>query len=273
MQARDWLAKKLRNRLVVPFLASRARRLASTYRIAGDYRRIYHYHVRKTAGTSLNSTFWAIGGLSMSEMAGTAMLEKNGYIFVHHRKALIEKGDYFFADAHLPAHALTLPDKTFTLTVLRDPVDRVISYYGYLMWARTDPEAERREPAYSHLRKEMRWLGGSFGDFVGNLPRDELLNQLYMFSAGFSIEEAAERIAACSFVGFTSSFAGDVERLAHTLSLPLEVKAERRFGQKIVPPPAEVEKARALLEPEYQMLALVRARLAVQRSGTAVPAI
>ena len=267
MLSRDRLVKKLRNRLVVPFLSTGVRRLASTYRIAGDYRRIYHYHVRKTAGTSLNSAFWGLAGLGLNEMAGTALREKDGYIFVHHNKHLIEKGDYFFADTHLPAHALKLPDKTFTLTVLRDPVDRVISYYGYLMWAKTDPEAERREPAYEQLREEMRWLGGSFADFVGNLPRDELLNQLYMFSPTFSVPEAVERIAACSFVGFTSSFASDVERLAQTLSLPLVVKSERRFGKKIVPPPAEVEKARSLLQPEYQLLAQLQARLSVQRSG------
>ena len=72
-------------------------------------KRVYHFHVRKTAGTSLNSAFWALGGFDLGAISDRQAVEGNGLRFVRGNRRLIEEGDYFFANSHLPAHELRLP--------------------------------------------------------------------------------------------------------------------------------------------------------------------
>ena len=97
-----------------------------------DFERIYHHHVRKTAGTSLDSSFWALGGpdlelLSKQEVHAATEPGEGGRRFVRHDPKLIARGDYFYASSHEPAHHLEIPPNTFTITILRDPAARVIS--------------------------------------------------------------------------------------------------------------------------------------------------
>jgi len=261
MQMHQKIARRLKCRILSPILAFRCHKIAHNYVIAHDWKRIYHYHIRKTAGTSLNTAFLSIIGADLQDIAHKNMLMRNDIIFVQHDKKLIERGDYFYGSSHIAAHKLVVPEKTFTITILRDPLERVISYYRHLMFVRDDPRASRLEPAFWRLRRETEWLGSSFGEFVSRMPRARLLNQLYMFSASFSVAEAAERIVACSYVGFTSSFAAHISDLADILDLPLKLSWERRFGEKTSPPPEELAFARTLLKPEYDLLHRVKPRL------------
>jgi hypothetical protein len=255
------IARRLFSRIMAPAMAAKAHRACSHYEICERYKRIYHYHVRKTAGTSLNTAFLSIIGASLRDIAHRNFLMQNDFVFVQHDKKLIERGDYFYANSHFPAHQISLPPNTFTITILRDPLERVVSHYRHLVWVRDDPRAPHLEPAIWRLRRELDWLGSGLGEFVSRLPRTLLLNQLYMFSNDFSVSEAAERIAACSYVGFTENFAAHVAELAGLLDLPLQLSWERRFGQKLSLPAADLEIARALLQPEYDLLRLVEARL------------
>lgn len=235
------------------------RRMAAGYRIGGRYRRVYQHHIRKTAGSSLNAAFWALADLDLKTAIdrGKPCVWKNGYAFVVQDKALIEGGHYFYAHSHLPAWQLQLPPDTFSVTILRDPVARVLSHYRYLQWARSSPAANEMEPAWRGLRREFDWLGESFGDFLERLPPAHLLNQLHMFSRDGSVEEAAQRISSCSAVCFTESFAADLQRVAAYLDLPLQVRHERRFGSEIELAPDELAHARSKLEPEYALLDLL----------------
>lgn len=253
-----WL-RRIESRVMVPLLAGRMQQLAQHYLIAGKFKRIYHYHIRKTAGTSLNSAFLSLIDAGLKDIAQRHYLIRNKFIFVQHKKSLIERGSYFFANSHLPAHKLNIPPDTFTITILRDPLERLISHYSHLLWVRDHPQATRLEPAASRLRRELQRSGSSFGEFVARMPRSLLLNQLFMFSDTFSVAEAAERIAGCSYVGSTAHFAADIDELAHTLHLPLQLTWERRFGARVTPPAADLAIARELLQPEYDLLHLVRA--------------
>ena len=49
---------------------------------------------------------------------------------------------------------------------------------------------------------EGPWLGSSFSDFLDNIPREHLQNQIYMFSASFDLNEAFDNILSCSRVLF-----------------------------------------------------------------------
>jgi hypothetical protein len=239
---------------------ARLRWTASRYRLPGGCRRVYHYHVRKSAGTSLNAAFWALAGLDESAFRRRRACG-NGLICVRHAQPLIEEGRYFYGSSHRPAHSLTLPARTFTVTILRDPLKRLLSYYRHLDWARCNPEAFHLEPALNGLRRECEWLGGSFDDFLRLAPREHLLDQLHMFSAEYRVDEAAERVLSCSAVLFTEQFGAGLRDLAGRLSLPLAERHERRFDHAVELNERELDRARELLEPEARLVEQVRRAL------------
>ena len=70
-------------------------RLVCQSRILGDDKRIYHYHVRKTAGTSLNAAFWNFAGLNLQETGRHIEICRNGLVFAHNDRELINQGRYF----------------------------------------------------------------------------------------------------------------------------------------------------------------------------------
>jgi Sulfotransferase family len=244
-----------------------------------DYERVYHYHIRKTAGTSLNAAFWALAGLDLREISDRSEVEGNGLKLVRGNVELIEKGDYLFANSHQPAYRLRLPPATFTVTILRDPVSRVISYYRYLLWARSDSAAGEEEPFIGEVLAESAFLDGarsplarlrrrppgrevSFGEFLERVPPHRLLTQLHMFSERLDPAEAAERTMACSAVCFTETFAADLKRLALRLQLDLEEKRERSFGEEVELADDELALLHERLAPEQAMIDRVRAGLA-----------
>jgi len=241
-----------------------------------DFERVYHFHVRKTAGTSLNAAFWALGGLDLRAVSDSQAVEGNGLRFVRGNAKLIEAGEYFYANSHLPAHELRLPPATYTITILRDPAARAVSYYRYLLWARSDPAAREAEPfidevlaegAFLDRRFSLRRRRGGFLDFLDRVPASQLLTQLHMFSPRLDPAEAAERALSCAAVCFTETFAEDLARVAGELGLELAEKRERSFGEKVEPSEEERELLRERLAPEYAMIDRVREGL-----GATIPA-
>jgi len=230
-------------------------------------KRVYHFHVRKTAGTSLNSSFWALAGLDLRAMSDRPVAEGNGLKVVRGDPRLIEEGDYFFANSHQPAYLLRLPPDTYTITILRDPAARVISYYRYLLWARSNPTARQAEPfiddvvaesSFLDRRLSLRRREASFRDFLDRVPPERLLTQLHMFSERLDPSEAAEGALSCSATCFTETYPADLKRIAAELQLDLREKRERSFGEKVVLTDDENELLRERLAPEYAMIERVR---------------
>jgi Sulfotransferase family len=234
---------------------------------AVDYKRVYHFHVRKTAGTSLNSAFWALGGLDLRAMSDSQAVTGNGLRFVRGNRQLIEEGDYFFANSHRPAYELRLPPATYTITILRDPAARVISYYRYLLWARSNRTAREAEPfiddvvaesSFLDRRLSLRRREATFRDFLDRVPTERLLTQLHMFSESLDPAEAAENALACSATCFTETYGEDLRRVAADLQLDLGEKRERSFGAKVDLNEDERALLRERLAPEYAMIERVR---------------
>ena len=96
--------------------------LTTSYNLTDNVKRIYFFHIRKTAGTSLNHAFLALGGEEGCKVyeklpqTRTLRIISQGKIFVGWNKGLIESGNYFYAFSHIPQHQLALPDNTFTFT-------------------------------------------------------------------------------------------------------------------------------------------------------------
>ncbi len=115
------------------------RRLSDGYHLPDGWRRVYCHHIRKTAGTSLFLSFLALGGedpMDVWRRINAARLPRTisgPYAFASIHRRLLAEGAYLFGRAHRPAEDQPLPPGTFTVTVLRDPVARVHSYYDYLV--------------------------------------------------------------------------------------------------------------------------------------------
>lgn len=225
--------------------------------LPGGLRRIYCYHSRKTGGTTLAHAFLALGGEDPGRvewrMRRPPFTTASGpYRFVYQDPPLLRRGHYFFGYGHETAELVRLPDRTFTITILRDPAQRVVSLYRYL----ADPRADRGY-AFHALPHEREWARHGFGYFLERVSRRQLLNQLYMFSASGSVAEAAERIARCDRVLFTEQLDSGLGEMAAFLELPLRARRARQSGLEYEPSPSEASRLRELVEPEYQLLALV----------------
>jgi len=228
----------------------KARKLSARYRIDKNLNRIYHYHIRKTGGTSLNHIFLSLGDTKTNSLYRNLSLSfdnrlfKNKKIFVGWNKRLIKEGHYFYAFSHTPIHKLKLPKDTFTITILRNPVDRVISHYNMLL--------EYIEGTEKHfgLEKEKRWLGNNFTEFLKRIPKKHLLRQLYMFSKSFDVDEAFENIIGLSHFFFTENFSKGIDVLSKKLNMELKAIHIRKAKKKARLNRKELSVLRNILEPE-----------------------
>jgi len=232
----------------------RYRELAKGYRLPDGSRRVYCFHVRKTGGTSLHYAFLGLGGEDPADvhrrMAAAALHRTVSaeFAFAAHQRYLVEQGDYFYGWSHLPAHRLALPPETFTVVLLRDPLRRVVSYFRYL----TEGDAPGMPFPVDEAQRAVAARG--FDAFLDDVPRSDLLRQLFMFSASFDVSEAAERIGSCSAVVFTERYDDEVAALARRLQLPLAVRRERVSSAPVELSAAQRDRLRASLEPEYELL-------------------
>jgi len=224
----------------------------------GD-RQVYLIHIRKTAGNSLIYSFLGLSGVD-GETVFKGLAQKynhrlivNDQIFVGWNRQYINQGKYHFAFSHIPYHQLRLPENTFTISCFRDPVQRVLSHYCMLLdWVENDTKHPAR-------KVEGKWLGNDFSDFIDRIPREHLLNQIYMFSANFDTAEALENLRKTSFSFFTESFSDGIERINEMLSIKLSLlKVNRSDRSRLKVPEAQISRLREILEPEYQLLELMR---------------
>ncbi len=235
------------------------RRLAAGYRLPDGSRRVYCHHIRKTAGTSLLMSFLALGGEDpavvwerMVAAPGLSRTVSGRYAFVSFHRQLLTEGAYFFGRAHRPVADQPLPPDTFTVTILRDPVTRVHSYFDYLTVG--DAPGTPRPVA----PRERSLAADGFDAFLERVPTRHLLSQINTFSSRLDVGEAVDRVAACSAVLFTERYEEGLAELATRLDLPLAPWRARVTEARSTLTPTQLERLRHRLEPEYELLARLR---------------
>lgn len=227
----------------------------------GGCKRMYLYHIRKTAGTSLIKSLMSLNG-SDGEAAFTTLannsdqsLVANDMIYAGWVKSLIETGDYSFGFSHHSYDEIELPSSTFRFTCLRNPAERVISHYRMLKDFSLQPKP------HECFVTEGAWLGNSFDDFLDRTPRQHLLNQLYMFSNSYSIDEAVSRICSLEHVLFVEDYSKGVAALGRKTGLAIRDRHDRRSKQKIQISKDSKSRLNEMMQDEFDLLAAVREQL------------
>ncbi len=231
---------------------------------AGQFRRIYFYHIRKTAGSSIIKAFLSVGGEDSAAVYRRLVRTpihrtiSGDNVIVGWRKFLIEGGHYSFAFSHIPFDELKLPPETFTFTIIRDPLKRAFSHYKILVnFARQDG------PKRKNIVPELRWLGKTMDDFLDRIPKHALLNQLYMFSRNFDVDEAYDRVASFSHVMFTEDFNEGLQQLASKTGLALEPHFARRSSIDDAVDTSAMERLQEMVAPEFELYQRLRKEAAV----------
>jgi hypothetical protein len=231
------------------------RRIVAAQRAHRGYDRFYNIHIRKTGGTSVNYMFYALCGEDSADVdrrlheAEKRVVVCGGMVYTWGNQQVIESGHYFYGASHIPAHQLRLPPRTFTIVTLRDPLQRLISHYRMVL------ADSRKSAGREHRQIEESWLGsGSFGEFIGNMPREYLCGQVYTFSSRMDAAEAADRICTCSHVFFVEEFAAGAAELAAKTALPLAPVHVRNRDTDVPIDANDADRARAMLAVEYAMI-------------------
>lgn len=215
-----------------------------------DINRIYFYHIRKTAGTSINYMFFELGGEDVlhihKELCNNYWYPTNKGIFNAWDKHLLEKGLFFYGYSHIPMHKIKIPKDTFTFTCLRDPVERILSHYKMLL--RFKLNNKKKHPTF---KEESKWLGETFGDFLRSIPKEHLFNQLYMFSKDYNVDEAVKKVKECSFIVFFDDFENGIKNLSMILSLELKIKHLNTSPKEDKLSSEEIKVLKKMLKPEY----------------------
>jgi hypothetical protein len=240
------------------FLRGLESRHGAARSLNGRWDRVYHVHIRKTGGTSLNHMFLSLAGDEPQRLYQRLVadpvhcISARGLIYVGWNPAIINRGTYFYAFSHIPFHKLALPPRTFTITCFRDPVKRVLSHYQMLLAFQTS--------GFDHpcMKTEGDWLGGNFDDFLGNIPEEHLLNQLYMFSDALDVEEAYRSAMSLSCRIFNDDFDAGVSRINALTGLrltPLHVRKQQAVREI---PDDSIRYLREKLAPEYRLIEKLR---------------
>lgn len=226
--------------------------IAEEHQLDERFNRVYFYHIRKTAGVAIKYAFIHQLGYEDLDKAYKKWYQSTDYQLKGNNKVitgwnipLINKGNYFFAASHEPAHFLNLPENTFTICCFREPAKRVISQYNQIkgLIKNNIPHPMLKHAAY--------WVEKDFKTFVDRLPQQILNNQVYMFSKTNNVDEAIENMKRVNFILHTETLADDLSRLSDLLKIELPLQKANSSKHKEELTVAELDYLKLKLKKEY----------------------
>ncbi len=104
------------------------------------------------------------------------------------------------------------------------------------------------------MRTEAKWLGDNFDDFLARIPKEHLLNQLYMFSSSFNVDEAVSNVRQLSCCFLSENFNQGVEELNKKTGLSLKPIHIRKAGYQAQISRDALVRLKEMLRDEYRFL-------------------
>lgn len=214
------------------------------------YKGVYHYHIRKSGGTSLNFSFLSLYEDNPQKVYRNIikssdkrqMLNRKVYLGWDINK--IQSGNFFYGWSHQPMHQVQVPKSHFTVTILRNPLKRVLSHYK-MVYRHVNQGIK-----HPIAKREGKYLGKGLGDYLDNIPKSILLTQLFMFSKNFSVDDAFNNITSLSYFFFTENYEDGLKGLSNKLEIKLKPMHIRKSDLKIKVTQKERKKMNKLLRPE-----------------------
>jgi len=166
-------------------------------------------------------------------------------VFVGWNRTFLRLGHYYYGFSHLPFESITIPKQSFTFTMIRDPIQRALSYYRMIAYY-SDKSQKPLEDTELPLIK-----AGDFISFLDKVGNNRLMRQVYMFSKKYDLDEAYERITNLSYFCLTERFEEGVNGLNKRLKTKLTFMHENKGGYKFKPTAKEITLLKERLEPSF----------------------
>ena len=111
------------------------------------------------------------------------------------------------------------------------------------------------------LKIEREWLGNCFSDFLDRMPKEHLLNQLYMFSENYNVDDAVKNILSLDHCFFTEEFDLGINELNKKLDLTLKPLHVRKTGMDIKISESEKSRLTDMVSVETDLLNRVKSKI------------
>ncbi len=229
------------------------------------YERVYHLHLMKTGGTSINHIFLETLQQSIErglydKICTLKKVSVDNISFVSWDKNLIKEGEYHYGWSHFPLWQLSIPSNTLIITAFRDPVERLFSRYKHLCkdFYNKNKNAENEYNSYllteNHEPSSFRYY---VNQLMENKEKNFLYHQLYMFSESLDIEEAIERIIENKiFIMSTETLEADIKRLSNRIGIDLPYNHIRHIEGEITE--EDREYVSEIIKNEYEFIEKIK---------------
>lgn len=241
-------------------------------------RRIFLAHVQKTAGTAINNAFLNFGmpvprywdsefvedirnekdppPYAQIVIAEDHILERDGIIY-RGWAADLSQSEFFYAFSHLSLDDVVLPNNAIVFTVLRNPVERVVSHYSELEGWYVDGLAYNYTVDGSYWKS---WMADGFAGYLESIPQTELMNHLHVYGGLREPQLAMDRLGEMEFVLFNDQLDRGFPRFCERLGLRLELPRIRVQKRRYSPGAGDLELLCEKIAPEIEFYEEARRR-------------
>jgi hypothetical protein len=208
--------------------------------------KIYFYHIPKTARTSINFTFFCLvckdPQAFYDKINANGSVKLEGKLYVRDSHHQFNTGNFYYGFSHFRMHTLQIPKDVYTFTCLRDPIERVLSFYRALHYRKKQGQS----------RPDQKFLGNNLTQFIKQWPRDRLKAQLGMFSQAFDTRQALKNLKRLNKIIIMDHLQDGLSEMGRDLGLSLIMRHENKSHYDVEVTAQEMDVLKRLLKDDYE---------------------